>query len=279
MTRSMAFPLALLAAACAGPGLPRTPHGEEVLRVEGAVKGGPFRLGKADVAALPRKMVVGVYPGSGRVVRYEGLDLWALEERVDLAEGADTIVLDTGDHRSIAVPLSVVRELRPVLSERADGDPLAGSVVAWPIVEHHGLASDPRAALWWARDVVSVRFVAWDKVYGLALHLPEGAPAGAAAGAAIFGWRCLPCHRLRGTGGTLGPELAHAGRAPSPEKLRAALADHPGWTSPGAGAPGDLGVSQLATFLHTAARVLAEEGDAGPDPPTGPPRPVLTVPR
>jgi len=276
MTRALTPTLLLLAAACAGPGLPRTPRGEEVLRVLGAVKGGPFRLGPADLASLRQETVRGVEPGQGRPVRYEGLDLSVLEERVELTEEADTVVLRTADHRSVAVPLSLIRELKPVLASRADGVSLKGSVVAWPNVEHHGLTTDPRAALFWAKEVVSVEFVAWDKVYGRALYLPEGAPPSAVAGAASFGWLCLPCHLLRGTGGTLGPPLVRAGRAPTPEALRAVLADHPGWTSPGAG---DLGVEELGAFLTTMARVIAEEEEAGPDPAAGAPRPVLAVPR
>lgn len=172
------------------------------------------------------------------------------------------------------MPLSVVRELRPVLAARADGDPLQGRLVAWPNLAHHGITSDPRAALWWARKVVALEYVAWAKVYGRALQLPEGAPVGALAGATAFGSRCLACHRIREAGGGTGPELTPGGQAPTAQKLASVLPGHPGWASRAAGAPSTELVSQLEAFLQTVARTPPDDAaEAEPEQPQVPPPP------
>jgi len=253
---SVLLPLAL---ACART--TRLPHGatgEAVLEVSGALRGGPFRLSEADLAALPQRTVRGVDP-QGREARWEGVDLAStLSERVVLVDGADTLVLRTEDRQAVAVPLAVVRELGPVLARRADGATLPGRVLAWPNVERRGIASDPRAALWWARGVVALEFAdAW-RSFGPALHVPEGAPAGALVGAGLFGSRCLGCHQVRGAGGLTGPDLTRA--TPTAERLRAVLRGHPGWTA-GAEPDEGRGPEELAAFLGTVALVPV------PDPP------------
>jgi mono/diheme cytochrome c family protein len=267
MTKSSLSPLLLLALACSvGTRLPRSPRGQEVLQVRGALKGAPFRLGEADLASLRQGKVRGVDPVTGRDAIYEGVDLGALLDRLDPSAGVDTLVVRTADRRAVAVPFSVLRELRPVLAGRAGGAPLEGGrLVAWPNVAHHGLTTDPRASLWWARDVVALEYVAWARVFGRALRLPEGAPAGALAGANAFASRCLACHRIRQAGGGNGPDLAGAGPVPTVEKLAAVLPDHPGWTNSGT-APGPEVVPQLAAFLGAVARTPAEDvGDLEPE--------------
>ncbi len=260
MTRSSLSTLLLLAVACSvGTRLPRSPRGQEVLQVRGELKGAPFRLGEADLASLKQGKVRGVDPVTGRDATYEGVDLAALLDRLDSSAGIDTLVVRTADRRAVAVPFSVLRELRPVLAARAGGAPLEGRLVAWPNVAHHGLNTDPRAALWWARDVVALEYVSWARAFGRALRLPEGAPVGALAGATAFASRCLACHRIRQAGGGNGPDLARAGLAPTVEKLAGVLPDHPGWASSGAEAPPPEVVSQLAAFLGTVARTPAED--------------------
>ncbi|HYD39191.1 MAG TPA: hypothetical protein VEB43_00045 [Anaeromyxobacter sp.] len=259
----LAFAVAGLACS-SGPRLPRTSDAV-ALEVGGAAKGGPFRLSEADVAALPRGEVRGVDPRTGQAAQYEGLALAALEERVELERGADTLVLRSAGGEEVPIPLSVVRQLRPVLASRADGEALEARVVAWPNVAHHGLNTDPRAPLWWVRQVVGIDFVPWHRVYGKALRIPEGAPRGALAGARTFGSRCIGCHELRGTGGANGPALEQGGAFTEPARLRAILADHPGVGSAGLPAPAPERIEELATFLKVIAATRPEEGEE-PEP-------------
>jgi len=250
---SLLLPLAL---ACARTSrLPHGPADGAALEVSGALRGGPFRLGEADLDALPQRAVRGVAP-QGRETRFEGVDLSrTIEERVVLTGAADTLVVRTEDGRAIPVPLSVVREIGPVLAGRADGAALPGRVLAWPNVERRGIASDPRAALWWARGVVALELVDAGRAYGPALRVPEGAPAGALAGAGLFAARCLACHRVRGAGGAAGPDLTRT--APAVERLRALLPGHPGWAAEAA-PDGGRGPEELAAFLRTVAAVPVE---------------------
>lgn len=255
----LAFAVAGLACS-SGPRLPRTADAV-ALEVGGAVKGGPFRLSEADVAALPEGEVRGVDPRTGQVAQYQGLALAELEERVELERGADTLVLRSAGGEEIPIPLSVVRQLRPVLASRADGAALEARMLAWPNVAHHGLNTDPRAPLWWVRRVVKVDFVPWHGVYGKALRIPEGAPRGALAGARTFGARCIGCHELRGTGGANGPALEQGGAFTEPARLRAILADHPGVGGGGVPAPAPERVEELAVFLRVIATTRPEDGD------------------
>lgn len=268
MARNELGVLVALAAglACSsGPRLPRTTDAV-ALEVAGEVKGGPFRLSEADVAALPQGEVRGVDPRTGQVASYEGLALAALEERVELDRGADTVVLRSAGGEAIPIPLSVVRQLRPVLATRADGAALDARVLAWPNVDHHGLTTDARAPLWWARRVAKIEFVAWSRAYGKALRVPEGAPRGTLAGARTFGARCIACHQVRGTGGANGPALDDGGGFTEPARLRAVLEDHPGMSGPNLGPPTEERIGELATFLRVIAASRPEDDEGEPDP-------------
>jgi hypothetical protein len=281
MTRTTLSTLLLVTVAwgCStGTRLPHTTHGQEVLEIRGSIKGAPFRLGEADVEALDSGKVRGLDPVTGREATYEGMDLSALLDRLDLTGDADTVIVRTDDRQAVPVPLSLVRELRPVLAARADGAPLPARLVAWPNIAHHGLTTDPRAALWWARKVVALEYVSWATAIGRALRIPEGAPAGALVGAAIFGSRCLACHRIREAGGADGPELTQAGRAPTAEALAAKLPGHPGWTSQGTAPPRPEAISQLATFLWTVARAPDDKEEDEPEPEPRPEVPPSTFP-
>ncbi len=266
--------LGLGAGCSSGPRLPSSARGAVLLEVGGDVKGGPFRLGQADLAGLAQREVRGVDP-SGRDATWKGVDLAKLEERVELTKGADTLVARSGDGRSAAIPLSVVRQLRPVLALSSGGAGLAAPALAWPYVEHFGLRTDPRAPQWWVDHVVRIDFVAWADVYGRALRIPEGAPAGALAGARTFATRCIGCHGMRGAGGSVGPNLSKGGAWTEPESLRSVLAGHPGWTGPGLVPPAEERIPELAAFLRTVA--IAGEPDEEPSEPapSGPSGPAV----
>jgi mono/diheme cytochrome c family protein len=274
MTRSAVISLALAVLACSpGTRLPRASRGPEVLQVRGAVKGAPFRLGEADLAALRHARAQGIDPVAGVEAVFEGVDLARLEEEVVLAKGADTLVLRTTDRQAVPVPLSLVRQLHPVLAASADGKQLASRLVAWPNVEHHGLRTDPRAALWWARKVVALEYVAWASTYGRALRLPEGAPAGSLAGATTFVSRCMGCHRVREAGGGNGPDLTRAGESLTVEKMDSLLSGHPGPAAGPSPVPGDGTARQLLAFLRTIALTPPEATDEEAEP-KRPQRPV-----
>ncbi len=277
-TRTMACGLVLATLACSSkPRLPTRARGDLALEVGGDVKHGPFRLGDADLAELEQGEVRGVRPASGHPATYQGVDVARLESRLELTKNADTLEVRSADGRTAAIPLSVVRQLHPELAARADGAPLQGRELAWPNVDHFGLATDPRAPLWWVARVVRLDLVAWADVYGRALRLPPGAPAGALAGARTFGDRCIGCHGLRGAGGAIGPDLAKGGDFTRPEPLGAALQGHPGWPGPGLAAPSEARVPELAAFLRTvaAAGEVDAEDEPAPEATSGPPPPPL----
>ncbi|HEX9400999.1 MAG TPA: c-type cytochrome [Anaeromyxobacter sp.] len=259
--RKLGFLLLCAAAGCsAKPRLPATPQGTSVLEVRGAVKGGPHALGRADLDQLPRLKVRGVEPRSGRVTVWEGTSVAALvSDRVDLRKGADTAIVRTGDRTAIPVPLTVIRQLKPVLADRADGVRLAMPVLVWPTVDQNGLETDPRLASWWARDVVAFEIVDWRQTFAPALAPPEGAVDAARRGSGVFAESCIACHRMRGAGGERGPDLTTvAARLHQPAFL-ALLPSHPGWSER---RPRDLSeeaAGELWTFLRAVARAGAPD--------------------
>jgi mono/diheme cytochrome c family protein len=266
MRKQTALLAAVLAAACsAGSKLPRSAHGEQVLEVRGAVKNGPFRLGRAELDALPRRKLRGVDPVTGRLATWEGTPLTALVvDRVELTKGADVVLVRTVDRRAVPVPLPLVRQLRPVLADRADGEPLPEPVVAWPTEEQRGLDTDPRARLWWARGVVALELVNGFSTLGRAMAVPAGAPEGARLGADLFAARCVACHRLRAAGGENGPDLTRLAGRMTEDAFRARLGGHPGWLERGP-EPGEASAQQVWAFLRAVGAVA--EGTAPPDEP------------
>lgn len=229
--RKLGFFLLVAVAACSKERLPRAAQGAPVLEIRGAaIKGGPHPLGREDLAKLPRETIHGVDPRSGQAARWEGVSLAKiLTDRVDLRRGADTVVFRTSDRSAIPVPLGAIRQLRPVLADRADGVRIATGVVAWPTTDQGGLASDPRAATWWARDIVALEVVDWQRTYGPALAPPEGAPDAARRGASVYADSCISCHRVRGAGGQRGPDLSTVASRLRAESFAALLPGHPGW--------------------------------------------------
>ncbi len=262
--RGIFLALAAGLACSSGSRLPNT-SGPVALEVGGDVEGGPFRLGEADLAALPQGELHGVDPRTGQLALYQGLSIAALGERVELEKGADTVVVRSAEGAAIPIPLSVVRQHRPVLAARVDGGAADARMLAWPNVRHHGLTSDPRAPSWWVRRVVRIDFVAWHLVYGRAIRIPEGAPRGALAGARTFAARCIGCHEIRGVGGANGPGLAKGGPFTDPKRLTELLAGHPGASTPNVGPLAPERVEELATFLKLISVVPAED-DGGEAP-------------
>ena len=254
--RKVGFLLLTVVAACSSkpPRLPASPQGTALIEVLGAVKGGPHALGSADLERLPRLTIKGAEPRTGRVTEWEGNSVAALvSDRVDLKKGADTAIVRTAARAAIPVPLTVIRQLKPVLADRADGVRLATRVLAWPTVEQNVLASDPRLFAWWARDVVAFEIVEWRQTFGPALAAPDGATDAARRGAGVYAESCIACHRMRGAGGERGPELTTvAARLRQPEFL-SFLPGHPGWAErPAQDLAGDH-AGELWTFLRAVA--------------------------
>ncbi|WP_248356940.1 c-type cytochrome [Anaeromyxobacter oryzae] len=269
MKKSSAALLLAILSCSSGPRLPSgPPRGDTVVEVSGAVKGGPFRLGKADLDALPRGKVEGTDPVTGRAATWEGPQLTQLAYgRVELTKGADTAVVRTADRRAVPIPFSQIRTFRPVLADRADGVPLPDRVVAWPTGAQRGLLTDPRARLWWARGVVAIEIVNSFTTYGRALAVPDGAPEGARPGADLFGALCIACHRLRKAGGEAGPDLTRIADRIAPDAFFAMLAKHPGWTDATGEARADGGARQLWAFLRSVAAVEAGAAEPPEQPP------------
>ena len=256
---------ALIAAACGGsPRLPGAPRGETVLEVRGTIQRSPIALGAADLAALPRGTVRGRDPASGDEAAWEGTSLAALVQRVRPLKRAppDTMVVRTSDGAAVPIPLTLVRQLKPVLAEQADGKPVE-RVLAWPNLEQRGLAADPRAAGWWARGVVALELVQWSRAFGPALAPPIGSSAAARVGAGVFAARCVSCHALRGAGGTLGPDLSAVATRLDEGRFGAAVEGHD-FTKRGLAALGPADRDQLWAYLAVIAR--------SPQPEPQPPR-------
>jgi mono/diheme cytochrome c family protein len=269
MKKSSVALLLALASCSSGPRLPSgPPRGETLVEVKGAVKGAPYRLGKEELAALPRRKVEGTDPVTGRSATWEGPELLILSStRVELKKGADTAVIRTSDGRAIPIPLTIIRTFRPVLADRADGAPIPDRLLAWPSADQRGLITDPRARLWWARDVTAIELVNGFTTYGRALAVPDGSPDGARPGADLFGAMCIACHRMRKAGGEMGPELTRVADRLPPDRFFALLARHPGWTDGQGEAPGEAAGKQVWSFLRSVAAVEAGAAELPEQPP------------
>jgi mono/diheme cytochrome c family protein len=256
--RKLGFFLFVAAAACSKEPLPRAANGAPVLEIRGALKGGPHALGRADLDKLPRLSVDGVDPRSGQAARWEGISIAKiLNDRLELRHGADTVVFRTADGTAIPVPLGAIRQLRPVLADRADGVRIATGVVAWPTAEQAGLATDPRAVSWWARDLVALEIVDWQRTYGPALAPPEDARDDARRGAGVYAESCISCHRVRGAGGQRGPDLSTVASRIHAESFVALLPTHPGWKERRVRDGGEQASADVWAFLRSIAPLQA----------------------
>jgi mono/diheme cytochrome c family protein len=252
--RKLGIVLLALAACSSAARLPKTAQGAPALTVSGAVKGGPFSLGRADLEKLPRRAVRGVDPRSGREATWEGVSVDELvSKRVEVQRGADVVLARTSERTAIGIPIYVLLQHRPVLADRVDGVPISPNVLAWPTLEQRGLETDPRAGFWWAHDVVALELVDSARTFGPALATPDGAADGARRGSALFGERCIACHRMRGVGGERGPELTTLGSRIRKAPFAAMLDKHPGWKDTGGDLPGEEGAAELWSFLQAVA--------------------------
>jgi hypothetical protein len=258
--RKVGFLLLSAVAACSSkpPRLPASAQGTALIEVLGAVKGGPHALGSADLERLPRLTIKGAEPRTGRVTEWEGNSVAALvSDRVDLKKGADTAIVRTAARAAIPVPLTVIRQLKPVLADRADGVRIATGVVAWPTAEQAGLATDPRAVSWWARDLVALEIVDWQRTYGPALAPPEDARDDARRGAGVYAESCISCHRVRGAGGQRGPDLSTVASRIHAESFVALLPTHPGWKERRVRDGGEQASADVWAFLRSIAPLQA----------------------
>lgn len=270
MTKRSMLPLLLATAACAPFGsLPRAPRGEAVLTVRGAIEGAPFRLGRADLAALPRRDFLARDPLTGREGKFAGVALALLLRAQPLEPGVDTLVVITGGREALPIPFGTVRQYGPILADELDGTPLPDLRLVWPNLDQLGLDRDVRAPLWWAQQVTTLELVAWGRTWARALRPPPGSSDAARRGAGQFALRCVACHMLNGFGGERGPDLTGAARRLGPEPFRAAVRVHPQWSEL-------VGIELLRgdAVLGEIEQFLAAAAEAGPSPPDEPPRAV-----
>jgi hypothetical protein len=260
--RKVALLLLAASAACSSKVLlPRKAQGEPVVEVRGAIKDGPHALGQADLERLPRLKVRGTDPRTGESAEWEGTSIVALvSDHVNLLKGSDTAVMRTADGTAIPVPLTVIRHLRPVLADRADGVRVARPIVAWPTEAQRGLATDPRATSWWARDVVAFELVSWQRTYAPALAPPDGADDSARRGADVFVESCIGCHRIRGAGGQRGPDLTTVASRIRGDAFLALLPQHPGAAERRTRDSSDTWLPEVWAFLSSIATLPPATG-------------------
>src|SRR5512143_1278631 len=242
----MAVLLALCA--CGGKPRPRLPPGEAALTIDGRLEDGPLDLRPAELRAFPRRALRGREPVTGREALFEGVSVAdLLADAVRPKPGVDTLVARGRGGREALVALTRLRDLRPVLADRADGKPIAewareagaplqAPLLAWPDLEQPGLALDPRVPGWWVDGVSALALESWISSYGRALALPPEASDLARRGVERVAGHCLPCHRVRGAGGTRGPDLARALAEWPAGRIAARLLPHSSeaWLPPGA---------------------------------------------
>jgi hypothetical protein len=252
--------------------------------------GGAARFGSADLAQLPRLTIRGADPRGGAEATFAGVALQKLlGDALEVERGADLVVVSGKDGYEVAIPLSVLRQHRPVLADTVDGAPLAQArpssaplLLAWPTAESPGLATDPRARWWWVDGVSKLEVRAWLGTYGRALRVPPGAAGEARPGAEAFQSDCMMCHRVRGTGGRRGPELTERLAAPeAQEAFAAAVRSHAklpeaapvAETSPAA-------VRAIGSFLRAVAISGAglPQDEPPPEPTPHQPSPGMTRP-
>lgn len=290
-----ALSLLLALPACSGGPRPRLPPGEVALTIDGRLEDGPLDLRAAELRNFPRRAFRGREPETGREALFEGVSVGdLLAEAVRPKRGADTLVVRSRDGREALVTRTRLKDLRPILADRADGKPIAewareagaaleAPLLAWPDLEQPGLALDPRVPAWWVGGVSTLVVESWVRSYGRALALRPEASDQARRGQVRFADHCLPCHRLRGAGGTRAPQIVPPGWPPA--RIAARLEAHGAdvaWIP--AGADGADTQREIAAFLQAVAsspappEEWAEEPDEAPrrpPPPPGTPRPSV----
>lgn len=272
----------LVLGGCAGVGFHEAVPGD-ALTFEGRLERAPLGLSPADLAALPPARIRGTDPAAGAPAAFTGAAMAPLIEDggLPLKRGADLLAFHGAGGRRAAVPVNAVRQMRPVLAAEADGravgGPADGRHLAWPDVDSPGLATDPRLRWWWLRGVKRVEALSWEQADGRALRVPPGAGDDARRGAEAFATSCMTCHRVRGVGGTAGPELTRFLAAGEPAQLPGLLSGHLAARSGYRGVPDlpEAAVGRIAAFLravalageHQPAEEEIREPEVQPPPP------------
>jgi len=240
--------------------------------VDGAVEEGPYRFGRDDLPQLPHRSFSAISPSSGREERFEGIAVVPfLGDHVSLEKGTDLAVFHGEGGLVAAVSIATLRQTKPVLAYRGDHPAEASPLeLAWPNLEQPGIETDPRMAGWWLKEVDRIEMRSFNASYGRALRVPFGASEEARLGAEEVTSACLGCHRLRGVGGSRGPELKNLDVARDPARFSARLAEHeerllnaratPGW--------GARRQHEIAAFLRAVELSASGAGeDASPSTP------------
>ncbi len=270
--------------ACSHP-WPRPPSGDVLFSVDGKVERGPYRFGSGDLYDLPRRSFEAVPPfATGAAHRFEGVDVSELlGGPVELSPDADTAIFHGEKGIAAPVPLGALRQQRPVLAERADGAPMkalraasAPLQLVWPNLDQPGIDSDPRMVSWWVGAVSRVEVRSWVPTYGRALRVPPGSTDEARLGADVLSSSCIACHKVRGVGGSRGPELTESllrGNVPAFVEV---MRDHVRRTTSLSSAPSTTPAAsrQVAAFLRAVAVAGNRADDEAPPSTTpAPPRP------
>jgi hypothetical protein len=267
--------LVLLAGCSAAPPRPVPPRGEVVLTVRGEVENGPFTFGSGDLADLPRRSFRARDPRFQKETQVEGIALAPLlTQRMTPKDGADTAVFRSKNGYDVAIPLQAVKRHQPLLADRTDG---FGLQLTWPNVDEPGIDTDPRTVpWWWADQVIAIELVQWSKTYGRALRVPAGAGDAARVGATRFATNCIHCHRVRGVGGSSGPELTETLQAWDLDRFHSYMRNHGGTRAAGVIPPqatiGRESIGQTGIFLKAVAAARPSAADDPPDEPEPPPR-------
>src|ERR1700674_5832574 len=118
--------LAVLLLRCSGARQFPT-RGEPVVTFEGKVERGPHVVGADDLKTLTRRAFKAATPSGGAPVRFEGLSIAPfLGDRIELKREADLALFRGEGGMVAAVPLTSVRQLKPVLADTVDGAPVSG---------------------------------------------------------------------------------------------------------------------------------------------------------
>ncbi len=274
--------------ACSTP-RPFPTRGEPVVSFEGKVEAGPHRIGAEDLKALPRRAFAATAPAGGAPARFEGMAIASfLADKIELKRDADLAIFRGEGGRAAAVPLTAIRQLKPVLADTVDGAPISGwrkeaspLQLAWPVQEWPGIDSDPRLRWWWVGAVTKVELASWSATYGKALRVPPGASDAARLGADVLATSCMSCHRVRDMGGTKGPELTVA-VAGEPKSFATAMRDHLRTASGHASAPETppAAAGQVLAFLRAVELAARPEDEVKePERPEAPPANPRLPPR
>jgi hypothetical protein len=277
---SLVFAAALLA--CAGP-RPRAPKGEVVVTFEGKIEHGPFRFGKDDLPRLPRRSFKAQAPSAPAQASFDGMLVSTIiSDEMEIGKGVDIAVFHGQDGYLAPVPIAALRQLRPILADKVNGAPIAEwnkaaapLQLAWPNVDEPGIDTDPRMRWWWVGGVKKVELQSWVATYGKALRVPQGSSDDARLGAETISVSCLACHKVRGVGGTRGPELRSravpADAQAFADAMRAHLSKKTGLRSAPETSP--VAARQIAAFLRAIELAGSRpDEEAPPEQPLPPPR-------